>query len=474
MVNSSEEQINQLLHRTRLRFPPDLEVLFYGDHYQKSIKTVRFALLLALSLYLLFGLRDYFIAPEVRFQLLLTRYAFICPLMLAAVLFSYMRFFKKNMQLVISIIAVLVGVGTTAMGMFDDIYYYGVLMVIMVCYTFFRLRFFYASVVCMIIIIGYNLAVVFYYGILDIPGGISLFVDKNCYLFTSYAIGMFLCYSIEIFSRKDFLRRILISDKQVELQFERKVLQKRNETVENDMLTARIIQQQLIPSKNPNKNIASFFQSMEPIGGDFFDFMNFREPELLGIFISDVSGHGVSAALITSMVKSIILGARRFKNDPASLLTYLNDMLMDETGGNFITAFYGIYNHNTRVLTYSNAGHNPPYLIQNGKVEKLPLNNGLPLAILDNHEVTEDKKYKNKDIELPVDSKLLLYTDGLVEAAINNDPKFQFDNVIEEKLLQHKSLAPKEFIESLYEDLVDYTGKTSFEDDICVICMDVI
>ncbi|MEI7652004.1 MAG: DUF1501 domain-containing protein, partial [Verrucomicrobiota bacterium] len=89
---------------------------------------------------------------------------------------------------------------------------------------------------------------------------------------------------------------------------------------------------------------ATLDNRMEEVGGDFYDFINFRDSEKIGIFISDVSGHGVPAAFITSMIKTTILQSGERKENPAELLTYINDLLHNQTGGNFITTFYGIFN----------------------------------------------------------------------------------------------------------------------------------
>ncbi|MCP4136701.1 MAG: serine/threonine-protein phosphatase [bacterium] len=473
MLNVYNEEINQLLNKKRLKFPGYLEELFSDDYYINSIKTVRLALVLALVLYISFGIRDHFVSADFVYYTFLIRYAVLCPMILAVLGFSFLPSFKKVMQIVVSSVTVLVGLGTAVMTILDVSHFIGVALLIIVCFTLFKLRLIAACIACLLVIAGYDGAVISFNGIPRSPDAIKTFISNNFFLAASYVIGMFLCYSIELFSRKDFLRRLIIVEKQEELEIEKNRLKERNEIIEKDLLTARNIQQQIIPSTNPNKNIASFFQPMEPIGGDFYDFLKFREPELIGIFLSDVSGHGLSAALITAMLKSIILSSSRYKTDPAALLAHLNDMLTDETDENFITAFYGIYNSETRVLTYSNAGHNPPFIITNGEVERLEVNNGIPLAIFGNEDIPESKKYINLEKTLPAGTKLLLYTDGLTEAARNDDPHYQFEEVIDDVLIKNKSLEPQDFIEELYRELVAYTGKKSFKDDICIVCMDV-
>ncbi len=90
---------------------------------------------------------------------------------------------------------------------------------------------------------------------------------------------------------------------------------------------ARRIQHHLIPRVPPgNLNSAAHYLPMEQVGGDFFDYIHFRDSDNIGIFMSDVSGHGVPAALITSMLKSFILQAGVRRENPAAMLEYVNDI----------------------------------------------------------------------------------------------------------------------------------------------------
>ena len=116
---------------------------------------------------------------------------------------------------------------------------------------------------------------------------------------------------------------------------------------------------------------------MEAVGGDFYDFIEFRESKDIGIFVSDVSGHGVHAAFITSMIKTIILQAGLIRNNPAGLLRYLNTILYGITADNFITAFYGIYNPLNHSITYASAGHNPPHVISGKNIIQLNKSKGI-------------------------------------------------------------------------------------------------
>lgn len=278
-----------------------------------------------------------------------------------------------------------------------------------------------------------------------------------------------------------------INERTLELSQERNKLKIRNEIMENELSMAREIQLAMIPSQSPNPNISFFYKSMDQVGGDFYDFIDFGDNIRTGIFLSDVSGHGVPAAFITSMIKSFILKSMEMRNDPAWLLTYLNDALVKQTGGNFITAFYGIYNNKTKEFTYSNAGHNPPYLIRNanGTSSGMELlgssNKGIPLAVLSSADLqTLNKKYSNSTASLSEYGKLFLYTDGLVEAVNIKDKELDentsdFESAcLEQAVSDYRGLPAKDFVDRIVERLIEFRGSDKFEDDVCMICLDLL
>ncbi|HOP62438.1 MAG TPA: PP2C family protein-serine/threonine phosphatase [Spirochaetota bacterium] len=266
-----------------------------------------------------------------------------------------------------------------------------------------------------------------------------------------------------------------VKERTHELEIERNNLEERNRIMENDIKMAKHIHEQLMPVGTPADFIHSIYKPMDTVGGDFYDFIKFRDPEKLGIFISDVSGHGLAAAFITSMIKTIILQSGEKKLDPADLLKFINEILYDQIGGNFVTAFYGIYNIKTRHLVFSNAGHHPPYIISDGLIKQLEGHKTIPLAIMNNSFLeSKDKLFKNSEVTLPTSSKMLLYTDGFVECQpLNNaGPSFEESNM-HDLLMYNKNHTSNRFIANLYNDLISHRGSDSFEDDVCLICVDV-
>jgi len=308
------------------------------------------------------------------------------------------------------------------------------------------------------------------------PSGFIIFVLMQAYIISSKYAGNF-----------DHIERLSanlekkVEERTKELYLTMEMLKARNLTMENELKIARQIQMNLIPVRSDYTNISFYYKPMEEVGGDFFDFFLYQNDGSIGIFISDVSGHGVPAAFITSMIKTSLLQMAPHINDPAYLLMLLNNSMIRQTAGNFITAFYGIFNPATREFNYSNAGHNLPYIINKDVVKNLPQQlKGIPLAILSSEELQEYQlEFSNNTVRLEAGSKLLLYTDGLVEAVNSIEkvlnpgtPDFESSGML--NFLQDLLPLPsKEFIYRLSDALIHFRGSEDFDDDVCMVCLDV-
>ncbi len=252
-------------------------------------------------------------------------------------------------------------------------------------------------------------------------------------------------------------------------------LKAENRKMEKEISLARNIQVHIIPARDPIEYMYSLYKPMEQVGGDFYDYLFFSDSDKIGIFLSDVSGHGVPAAFITSMIKTAILQSGPVKHDPSRLLMFLNDILIQQSGSNYVTALYCIYNPTGRTLLFSSAGHTRPYLIDASGVVELTGDKCIALAIMNNENlVKHNKTFTNTEISLEKNSKLLLYTDGLTEARSKVNREIFFETAgIEQLFLNYHSLPCKEFVMSIYNNLIEFNGSENFEDDICMICLDV-
>jgi signal transduction histidine kinase len=201
----------------RLRFPDSLEASFSEYHFQQSVAFTRFALVLAVVLYALFGILDLFIVPDVASSIWIVRYAIFCPLALAVLGFTFTRWYKPIAQPMLCGLAAICGLGIVAMIAIADVsggylYYAGLLLVIPWAYTVLRLRFSYATVAAAAIMVGYEIVAVW---LKSTP--LDILINNNFFFLSSVIIGMVAGYTIERSIRTDFLQRGLIETQRAEL-----------------------------------------------------------------------------------------------------------------------------------------------------------------------------------------------------------------------------------------------------------------
>ena len=221
------------------------------------------------------------------------------------------------------------------------------------------------------------------------------------------------------------------------------------------------IQQGFLPSNSGNfeaLDISSLMIPARDIGGDMYDYRKLDDTHYY-FLIADVVGKGLSASLYMSAMLTCIRQLVVNKPDPADVLKEANNYLAEKNPDNiFITAFIGIYDSETRVLTYANAGHNPPYRI--GKeFTVLDGSEGIVLGLFKNEE------YENASIDLEVADRLFLFTDGITEAQ-NPDGGFYSEERLESFL---KGFRNGELIPAVMADLARFVQKQEQSDDITIL-----
>ncbi len=238
----------------------------------------------------------------------------------------------------------------------------------------------------------------------------------------------------------------------------------RQEGMKKELELASEMQAMLLPTSLPSNNnldIAVFYQSHQQVGGDYYDFIELGEDEVC-FCIADVSGKGVSAAMLMSNFQANLRALVHYSATLAHLIEVLNRKVLESAKGEkFITLFVAKYNIKTREMIYVNAGHNPPFLISE---DISLLNAGCPgLGMLDEIPLITEGR-----ITIPAGSSLFCYTDGLVETENEQNKEYGMEG-LQESLGQNRTKTPSEINTSVLNDLKIYKGRTNYADDIALL-----
>lgn len=258
--------------------------------------------------------------------------------------------------------------------------------------------------------------------------------------------------------------------------------QQRLIALDRELDIARQIQASILPGNLPRTDrlqIAARYLPMTAVAGDFYDVLVVDEQKV-GILIADVSGHGVPAALIASMVKVAIASQLPHAHDPAMVLAGINQTLCGKLSAQFVTAAYLFLDLESNMLRYAAAGHPAIFWQQSRNAEIAAVDiakidiarieeNGLPLGILNMAAYTYTERPLNGG------SRFLLYTDGLLEAAAP-DGEFFAEQRIEAALTHSALLDPEQTATAILDRLKEWVGAKAFaqqEDDLTVLVVDV-
>jgi len=238
--------------------------------------------------------------------------------------------------------------------------------------------------------------------------------------------------------------------------------------VKQELDMARDVQMSLQPKEIPDSethDIKAVILPAREVGGDLYDFFYIDESRI-ALVIADVSGKGVPAALFTTVTRALLRAtSSKDYSTPAECLTRVNELLCESNPSCiFITLFFGVLDIRNGELHYSNAGHNPPRLLQaDSQIEVVPQTRNIVLGIQPGHT------YNNDQIQLRPGDTLFLYTDGITEAENLQDEEFT-ESRLDEKLAGLAGASAERVATEIVDAVQEFVGDAPQSDDItCVV-----
>jgi sigma-B regulation protein RsbU (phosphoserine phosphatase) len=264
-------------------------------------------------------------------------------------------------------------------------------------------------------------------------------------------------------------------------------LRAKNESLEQDLEMARELQSALMPQRFPNfphhaaeqDSVVRFYPFFRPsmiVSGDFFDVLDIADDKA-GLFICDVMGHGVRAALVAAIVRSVVSELRPLWTKPGELLVAINRAMLGAFRNSDITlfasAFYVVADLAKGQLRYANAGHpNPLHLTRsaNGSAATAsPLMGARPGPALG---LFDGAKYETSRCKLSSRDVVLLFTDGLFEVEGSGGQLYDYQK-LSRAVGDRTELPAVELCRSLIDEVQQFSATQEFNDDVCLVAMDI-
>ena len=253
---------------------------------------------------------------------------------------------------------------------------------------------------------------------------------------------------------------------QKEVQLANEELKRKNEQFLEDLEAARGVQMALLPDQLPQNEafeVSSRYKPLTQVGGDFFDVVMLDDAQKVGVLIADVCGHGIAAAFITAMTKITFRNACFESLEPGEVLTNMNKVLTSNLQGGFVTAFYAIFDLQTREMRYAGAGH-PPLLWHqkaSGNIVELE-SEATFLGFF--HPVD----FPQGAVTLASEDRLYFYTDGIYESCDANGEMYgreRFYELLKKLAVENLQVT----LEKLESGVLDFVGQEALEDDLTLV-----
>lgn len=240
------------------------------------------------------------------------------------------------------------------------------------------------------------------------------------------------------------------------------------ERTDSELNIAQKIQSEMLPSTNiarPDVDVSGKQITALEVGGDLYGY--FIRDEKLFFCIGDVSGKGVPSSLVMAVVHSLFNTLAQHESNPAHIMQSINATACEGNKTNmFVTMFIGVLDLPTGRLRYCNAGHDAPLIISHG-VTALRVTPNLPLGVFD------DTTYLQQEEQLPPETTLLLYTDGLTEMSDSEHNMFGLQRIVDtaRTCLEQGMVSPSELMESQYAAALRLANGAQQFDDLTMLCI---
>ena len=244
---------------------------------------------------------------------------------------------------------------------------------------------------------------------------------------------------------------------------------KERRRLENELELAQDVQKMLLPQKVPNipgLEIDAFSRPAQIVGGDYFDFIDFRNG-IHGMAIADVAGHGVSASLHMASVQALLRTLVPVNKSPADAMNQLHKLFIHNIRfETFVTFFLGAFDPSSKKLTYCNAGHQPPLVFRKtrSKEDSIVFLQPTGAAI----GLVEDAIFGEDSIELQKEDLLVLYTDGVTEAVNPQNQEFSREGM-ETLIWKVISMPVKEMVREIRKGIEEFSEGKPLEDDTTIV-----
>jgi phosphoserine phosphatase RsbU/P len=239
--------------------------------------------------------------------------------------------------------------------------------------------------------------------------------------------------------------------------------------LEKELELSQKVQKALLPQTVPDLpglEIAAYSQPARIVGGDYFDFFEFKDGSL-GFVVADVMGKGLAASMLMASLQASLRILVTQEKDPCEVISQLNRLFLHNIHLiKFVTLFLARYDSHSRTLNYCNAGHNSPVLIS--KNQHKWLESTTPAIGL-----VEDFKSRSVQITLEPSDLLVLYTDGVTEARNSSEEEFGESRLVE-SVNKSTPLSAKEAIASLRRAVQEFTNGEALLDDTTIVALKLL